>query len=57
LHRAKGVFQIVMRGRQHPRRGAGVIRQIAFVETLCHAAVRKKIRSSLVVRGDETGVV
>ena len=46
-----------MTGRQHPRCGAGVVLQFAFVEALGDATMREKDGLAVPVRGETIGVV
>ena len=56
-HRADCILQILVRRRQHPRRGAGVILQVAFVEALGDAAMCEQDGLAVVMGGEMIGVV
>jgi len=56
-HRVDCILQILVRRWQHPRRGAGVILQVAFVEVLRHPAMGEKGRLAVVMPGEKIGVV
>ena len=56
-HRFDRVLQISMDRRQHPRRRAGVVLQVAFVETLRNSPMRQHDRLAVAVRSQKIAVV